>query len=200
MSTSGAIARKTETGWEGRYHDCDGYPIGLGKALWDLYHGHFNGDLDAMLGLLIDDHPAGWFSIIHADLSLSPAYPYQRNSPMCFCHAKYPEESMELITPDGNMRVDFVYIFDTQAKNLQIAEMFYKGGYLYGSSFDLDGPEPDWSDVRTLLAYEGEPRAESESDSANEIDMIRAFLVKEGYNVSNFSVLECVKSLVEQVK
>jgi len=53
MATRGVIARKTEDGFEGRYHHFDSYPTGLGETLFDLYNGHFKKDLTAMLKYLI---------------------------------------------------------------------------------------------------------------------------------------------------
>jgi hypothetical protein len=77
MSTRGSIGR-----WVGGnpvrffsvYHHWDSYPSGLGKTLWDLYHGYFKEDLEAMLKVLIDDHPAGWSSINGADFNLPAGY------------------------------------------------------------------------------------------------------------------------------
>ena len=62
MSTRGAIARLSGEGFKGVYHHWDSYPSGLGKALWDTYQKV--GVLDAMLDGLIDQHPAGWSSIV----------------------------------------------------------------------------------------------------------------------------------------
>lgn len=77
MSTRSAIARLTgrePLAFEGRYHHWDGYPTGLGRALWTLYHGHFQRDLSAMLEVLIDRHPAGWSTIIGADFTREPGF------------------------------------------------------------------------------------------------------------------------------
>lgn len=79
MSTRAAIARPTSNEGEaisfaGTYHHWDGYPTGLGSTLFELYRGHFNRDLDAMLKFLIDDHPGGWSTINGKDLSLPPGF------------------------------------------------------------------------------------------------------------------------------
>lgn len=70
MSTRSVIARKTQTGFTGVYHHWDGYPSGLGAMLFELRNGHFKRDTQAMLRYLIDEHPAGWSTIINADFSL----------------------------------------------------------------------------------------------------------------------------------
>jgi hypothetical protein len=64
MSTNGIIARPKGDGWEGRYHHWDSYPSGLGKALWSAYHERFARNLHFMTKVLIDQHPAGWSTII----------------------------------------------------------------------------------------------------------------------------------------
>ncbi|MBI2851969.1 MAG: hypothetical protein HYX84_02530 [Chloroflexi bacterium] len=74
MSTRGAIARQKGDTFEGRYHHWDSYPTGLGKALWDVYHEQFQDNLDEMLRVLIDEHPAGWSSIVGKDFAVTPGY------------------------------------------------------------------------------------------------------------------------------
>lgn len=77
MATRGAIARLRSCEplvFAGAYHHWDSYPTGLGKTLWELYHGHFQKDLEAMLQTLIDAHPAGWSSIHSSDFSQTPGF------------------------------------------------------------------------------------------------------------------------------
>lgn len=72
MSTRAIIGRVNadgSDGWAGRYHHWDGYPYGLGRRLWELWHGHFQGDTAAMTKYLIDDHPAGWSTILVCDFN-----------------------------------------------------------------------------------------------------------------------------------
>ncbi len=90
MSTRSMIARKTEEGFQGVYHHWDGYPSALGHTLWQLYH---QGDrnLNGMLALLIDEHPAGWSSINGVDWDQPIGYVTdyakgrETNAPQCFC-------------------------------------------------------------------------------------------------------------------
>ena len=63
MSTRSVIARPTEAGFTGRYHHWDGYPKGVGQTLYEWRIAYFNGDTDAMLRYLLDDHPGGWSTI-----------------------------------------------------------------------------------------------------------------------------------------
>jgi len=68
------IARKDGNSWAGRFHHWDGYPEGLGKTLVENATGPFAGNLEGLLKILIDDHPAGWDTIVDRDLSLPPTY------------------------------------------------------------------------------------------------------------------------------
>ena len=74
MSTRGVIARQQGDSFQGRYHHWDSYPSGLGKALWELTHCQFKGNLDGMLHILIDEHPAGWSTIVNKDFSLPAGF------------------------------------------------------------------------------------------------------------------------------
>lgn len=68
-----------------RYHHWDGYPSGLGATLYDLYRNQFHRDLDAMLKVLIDDHPAGWSTINGKDFDLEPAFEEHGNGRCATC-------------------------------------------------------------------------------------------------------------------
>jgi len=72
VSTRGVIARATGNGgFVGRYHHWDSYPEGLGRT---LYHWAQRMPLDRMLRMLIDEHPAGWSTIVNTDPNLEPGY------------------------------------------------------------------------------------------------------------------------------
>lgn len=91
MSTRGAIARSTDLGWAGVYHHSDSYPTGLGAFLHDAYRAQFDGDLVAMQKVLLDDHPAGWSSVLGSDLRKpagfqDPLVSYDPSRPRCYCH------------------------------------------------------------------------------------------------------------------
>ena len=75
MSTNGIVARSTgERTFEGRYHHWDSYPSGLGVTLVELYRSHFKPNLSRMLQVLLNEHPAGWRTIVHKDFTLKPGY------------------------------------------------------------------------------------------------------------------------------
>ena len=71
MSTRGVIARQNGSGFIGRYHHWDSYPEGLGKTLYDWAQ---RMPLDRMLHILLDEHPAGWSTIVDTDPTLDPGY------------------------------------------------------------------------------------------------------------------------------
>ena len=121
MSTRGAIARLTNVlplRFAGRYHHWDAYPSGLGRTLWNLYHGHFQRDLNSMLRVLIDEHPAGWSSINGTSFTLTSGFhewepgiePTDR--PQCYCHGDRHEEEW-LVTEENaaGSGVEWAYVF-----------------------------------------------------------------------------------------
>jgi len=87
MSTRGVIARQNESskGFTGVYHHWDSYPEGLGKTLWQLWHGYFNRDTKAMLKKLIDEHPAGYSTIVGKDFALPIGYNDLDEQPCAKC-------------------------------------------------------------------------------------------------------------------
>ncbi len=75
MSTRSLVGKMTGEGtFFGRYVHHDGYVTGVGKALYELYNGHFKKDMQVMLKVLLDDHPAGWSAIAFCDFKLKPGY------------------------------------------------------------------------------------------------------------------------------
>ena len=168
MSTRGAIVRQTEGGFEGRYHHWDSYPSGLGKALWDAYHGPFQSDLPRLAKTLIDDHPAGWSSIVGVDWSREPGYIEYPNReaegvcrPKCYCHGDRSEEENRITQNNAaDCGCEFVYVLSTIGPpTLTILSSFRTDGtkmvgfFGYGDPdavwrpkaiIELNGPEPDW--------------------------------------------------------
>jgi hypothetical protein len=103
VSTRGAIAVPTTTGkgWWGRYHHFDSYPTGLGDELFRLYHDTFARDHEAMAKVLVEDHPAGWSTLIRSHTSAvferdrfehagfrNPGDEDYDLYPLCYCHGQ----------------------------------------------------------------------------------------------------------------
>jgi hypothetical protein len=79
MSTRSIIARAPGEGiFKGVYHHWGGYPTGLGKYLTEILTAQFGNDLPRMLRTLIDEHPAGWSTILHKDFTLTPGYMWEK--------------------------------------------------------------------------------------------------------------------------
>src|SRR5699024_9216567 len=68
VSTRGAIAipNTNGKGWWGRYHHGDSFPTRLGAELFRLYQGSFGRDHEDMAKVLVEDHTAGWSTIVQA--------------------------------------------------------------------------------------------------------------------------------------
>lgn len=171
MSTRGAIARMTHVlplHWAGRYHHWDSYPTGLGKELWRLFHGHFKRDLDTMLRVLIDEHPAGWSTITGADFRLTPGWGEPPNCdattevenpgcrPSCYCHGERSEEAW-LVT-DKNASgsgAEWAYVFtsvlalDSDKKEERLCTMLVLSSYFASGEkmigmFGMGDPKAQW--------------------------------------------------------
>lgn len=138
MSTRGVIARPNGDSWTGRYHHWDSYPSGLGKTLFNAYHGHFNRDVEYMQHFLLDEHPAGWSTIVDSDFSIKPGwtspmkgYPgsnvshengdwkraylkYTKSAaqrrPHCFCHGERHQEAFLYTAETKGSDLDYVYV------------------------------------------------------------------------------------------
>jgi len=161
--------------WTGRFHHWDGYPHGLGKALYRFYNGYFEKDMRAMKQVLLKDHPAGWSNIVGCDLSkevgfrerqaappdLSPAERTRwekevSEAPQCYCHGSRHEPAHRC-TPDAAWGAEWAYILDGHSMaiweamhgNRQHSTGFFgvndNEAWLEVGVVDLDGPEPDWS-------------------------------------------------------
>ena len=168
MSTRGAIVRLDSDGWRGRYHHWDSYPSGLGKTLWNLYHGHFQKDIPRMLQVLVDEHPAGWSTIVGVDWNLSPGYGHgDRKHPECYCHGDRSEEGW-LVTHENasGAGCEYVYGFDEGPALVVLSSFCADDGPFAGEKMigafgmgdpkatwkeiarvPLEGPEPDWGRI-----------------------------------------------------
>ena len=169
MSTRAAIARLTcvsPVKWVGRYHHWDGYPSGLGATLWELYHAHFGRDLDAMLQVLLNDHPAGWSSLHSSDFTGQ-----SDDSPNCYCHGDHPET--EWLVTDENASgsgCEWAYAFTsakttdgTHHNTMLVLSSYTPDGKMIGyfgmgnseavwpvvAVVDLNGEEPNWEQIET---------------------------------------------------
>lgn len=129
MSTRSVIARKTKVGFSGRYHHWDGYPSGLGESLFKIRKKYFNGDTKVMLKVLIDEHPAGWSSILNANFTKPIGWvdtmkledvngvrgweEFNKDpSPRCFCHGERSESTHRVNQGNASgVGCEYAYVF-----------------------------------------------------------------------------------------
>ncbi|GAA1110028.1 MULTISPECIES: hypothetical protein [Nocardiopsis] len=175
MSTRGAIAVPTDTGWRGRYHHFDSRPAQLGHELLHLYHRTFDGDHEAMARVLIDDHPAGWANLI----ALYFPWPVDQEEfarvgyegvmsdvwgrfPECYCHGQHNEatdEAEQTLTcrcpdPDTDCGPEFIewaYVITPQALRVFSSRPFGVHRLIALVPWQRDNA-PDWqaAEVRAI--------------------------------------------------
>jgi len=157
MSTRSCIARLTgPNAFKGVYHHWDGYPSALGATLCKLYRTAFNRDLERMLTILVDDHPAGWSTINNADFTLPAGYQeakYRKkrngnddyskpipHGPICYCHGARHEEASP-VTEADDCGMEWAYVFDVERRLLLVHERLSEpsGTHMVGM-FGVDAP------------------------------------------------------------
>lgn len=169
VSTHGAIVRITPDGFIGRYHHFDSYPAGLGKYLWITCHKYFGGNPEAMLNVLIDEHPGGWSTVINGNFSRDLINRESSYSPECYCHpykSNWSNSNLESHripvwgdAPNGDRTplthfnitqdVSYVYAFD---ENKRMHIMTWKGNELFTFSlFDLSAIEVNWDEIQNRI-------------------------------------------------
>jgi hypothetical protein len=143
MATRGAIARLERRESEGQppvfrgnYHHWDSYPTGLGKTLWGLYHGHFQQDLELMLQTLIDNHPAGWSSIVAADFTKSPGFVET------MFQSSFTENKAVETVPAETVPVDETVSMPDTAVEESLEEAACNNGACYAGACDEGLPAP----------------------------------------------------------
>ena len=162
MSTRAVIARETDKGWEGRYHHFDGYPSGLGKALFDLYNGYFGHDLAKMLKVLLDDHPAGWSDIVGRNFRKAPGFVEDTSKwkdedrPLCYCHGDRHEEAQLLTRENASAcGVEYAYVFSGAA--ITILSSYCADGHKMIGMFGMGDENATWREVAMLDLNSQEP-------------------------------------------
>jgi len=177
MSTRSCIARLTSNPgkkikFKGVYHHWDGYPQGLGSTLFQLRNGHFKGDTNAMLKVLIDQHPAGWSNINNADFSLVPGYmelntkhdfkdeDYQK-TPHCFCHGERSEPGCKINQKNAsNSGCEYVYAFTPNGKTMVVLSSYCEDGKKMIGMFGCGDPKAEWKVIGEVNLDGTEPTEE----------------------------------------
>jgi hypothetical protein len=157
MSTRSAIARQAGDGFIGRYHHSDGYPSGVGQTLYRLYNGQFKRDAAHMLKVLVDEHPAGWSTIIGSNLGECADFSKKigfRNrdhgtadNPQCYCHGDRHEEEYTITESTVGDDIEYIYVINERDSLMTIISRHTDRVYVVR----LDGPEPWWRAVENEL-------------------------------------------------
>ena len=194
MSTRGCIARlqkRDPLEFKGVYHHWDSYPSGLGQKLFHIRNQEFKGDTAAMLKVLIDQHPAGWSTIVGADFDLRPGFQGHQKAdgkamvmesrPQCYCHGdRHETSSMVTERNAAASGIEYAYLFD--GSKMFIAGSFCGNGRKMVGMFGLgdaeavwsviaevylDGPEPDWETLDQVSSTDVEAGAQISCPAAD---------------------------------
>lgn len=187
MSTRSAIARlssRQPLEFRGRYHHWDGYPSGLGRTLWHLYHTHFQRDLSAMLEVLLDQHPAGWSTIVGADFTRQAGFQEMRMcggaradeavsddpfgavshaaAPQCYCHGERQEAAWEVTQENAaGSGCEYVYAFppssEQEPDRMLILSSYIASGTKMVGMFGMGDPQAQWRVLAEVLLQDAEP-------------------------------------------
>ncbi len=163
MGTRGAIARTNDERktFTGVYHHWDSYPTALGETLFELCRDTFDGDVDNMLKVLIDEHPAGWSTI--NDKDWDKPIGYDEDGPNCYCHGSRSEEPQKITERNASgCGCEYVYAFVDDTMYI-LSSYCQDGGKMIGmfgmgdddatwriiATVDLKGDEPDWKKIES---------------------------------------------------
>jgi len=180
MSTRGVIATG-EVGayWYGVYHHSDSYPSGLGKAIFRGIRDAFGGDTFSFEHEFIRSSAAmaGWRTIVDADLSLPPvvgdSWDVDAAGPWAF-PAKDGEIEITSRTAPGWLE----YAYVLWGNRMSILSNF-DDTWVKIAVVELDGPEPDWSELDRKNTPYVEEGAKSEEEIREEkIAEIEAMIEK----------------------
>jgi hypothetical protein len=161
MSTRGVIARQNGTGFTGVYHHWGSYPEGLGKTLWELWHGDFKQDTGAMLKALIDEHPAGWSTICGKDFALPIGYRNLDDMPCAKCgkpswehYYQNWEHHGKRLTKEAKAEMA-QYHYSALGHSFEFTEDYHPQCYCHGDRHEepLTVTEKNASDIGCEYAY-----------------------------------------------
>jgi len=189
MSTRGAIGRITSKEGEPitfscRYHHWDSNPESLGQTLFKLFKGHFKRDINAMLKMLIDDHPAGWSTINDADFALPAGYKNigkdDSKPPQCYCHGDRKEKGHVITEKNASeCGCEYIYAFTPDGKTMMILSSYCDDGAKMIGFFGQGDPDAKWYVIGELNLngkapknWEARPLANAPSKSKKVVEKV----------------------------
>jgi hypothetical protein len=131
---------------KGVYHR-DGHPLRLGPCLFRLFREAYGGNLEGMLGDIVDAHPAGWNDLEKRD---------------CKCHTRgLGVEGYELRDLEWATRMDchwaYLFGFEDGEPIMVVAHRMARWSpaflepleewWVAGAIVPLNGDEPDWKSI-----------------------------------------------------
>lgn len=141
MSTRAVIARADGDTWAGRYQHSDGYPTGLGRDLWRVWHEYRN--TDRMLHDIIDEHPTGWSHYNGPNDQRCYCHPERAVGPYADgWHSRRAVQEELTIRPEDDTDTEFAYVFGKDT--MTVYERGY-GEWHWRGTFRYSDPEPNWA-------------------------------------------------------
>jgi hypothetical protein len=137
-------------------------------------------DRERMLRMLLDEHPAGWSTIVGTDPEIEPGFvesPTDDKRPQCYCHGDRHEDIDQILTPKTAVACgcEYAYVFDKDIKRMVVLSSYCDDGTkmigMFGTGdpkaawrriavVDLDGPEPDWKEIDRLAGEDDSSTAQ----------------------------------------
>lgn len=154
MSTRSMVGVGTPTNYQARYCHADGYPTGIGKALWENWHTTFQGDLQKLADfILMTDY--GWSMLAGTDFSLDPRwYEYaeweQYNQHPRWYDTRNPKLRGDAwhITQDfdaSDSWLEWAYLIDLENNQIGVYKIKQSGLKFVGTM--LANEEPDYQEL-----------------------------------------------------
>lgn len=161
MSTRAYIATKRNISntdkindfrWRGVYNHFDGYPDGLGKAIWDRVQEYAAGGrkmtdvLNAFVDIEINGHTSGWSSFA---------------SRVCYCHDPYfvmrdgvnHKKATDTNKDIDPLFIEWVYIIDPKKESMDVLKSIEKDGkyiHVYIKTIEFTEKEPNWKELNEM--------------------------------------------------
>lgn len=134
-SIIGVYDNSEHTTWHGVYVHFDGYPDGVGRGLWRLYHTDYAQNLDEMLTEIVENVPQGWSSM--ADMTRADIQAKKD---------AFIDDPTGRLTQDNASLGEWLYLFDREKKTLTVEDQYAETTV----TLHLNTDTPAWYDDHVL--------------------------------------------------